>query len=166
MFAVLTIGHAAIALSKLNWRDDPATARSIRAVLRRVAGDSPERLAAQALRSAGLLSRLGTDATLPAARRRSLAQGVIHCEDIARAATGQVDLPGTGGGAIMIYRDVDIYGVLLPGVLVVALGGLCMAFLFRRVLSRLGVSQRVWHPELFNIAVFILVFAALAQALP
>ncbi|MEX2696137.1 DUF1656 domain-containing protein [Rhizobium mongolense] len=66
----------------------------------------------------------------------------------------------------MIYRDVDIYGVLLPGVLVVALGGLCMAFLFRRVLSRLGVSQRVWHPELFNIAVFILVFAALAQALP
>lgn len=66
----------------------------------------------------------------------------------------------------MIYREVDIYGVLLPGLLVVALGGLCMAFLFRRVLYRLGVSQRVWHPELFNIAVFILVFAALAQALP
>lgn len=66
----------------------------------------------------------------------------------------------------MIYRDVDIYGVVLPGLLVVAFGGLFMALLLRCSLSRLGVSGRVWHPELFNIAVFILAFAALAQTLP
>lgn len=98
MFAISIIGDAAIALSDESRHDGPATAKTIRAVLRRVGGDRPDRLAAQALRTARRLAHLGADGTMPAARRRRLLQAVIHCEDIVHAATRLIHLTGTGGG--------------------------------------------------------------------
>lgn len=65
----------------------------------------------------------------------------------------------------MIYRELDIYGVLFPGLLAVALGALFASIVLRRVISRLGWDQRIWHPELFNLAIFVLVLASLAQVL-
>ncbi|MHC2568603.1 DUF1656 domain-containing protein [Rhizobium leguminosarum] len=66
----------------------------------------------------------------------------------------------------MMYREVDMLGIFLPGLLVVALAALVMAYAVGRLLGRSGFTKRVWHPELFNIAVFVLVFAALAQTIP
>ncbi|WP_425988636.1 DUF1656 domain-containing protein [Ensifer sp. R-19] len=66
----------------------------------------------------------------------------------------------------MIYRELDIYGVLLPGLLVVALSALIASIVLRRAFSRFALDRWVWHPELFNIAIFVLVLASLAQALP
>lgn len=65
----------------------------------------------------------------------------------------------------MIYREVDVYGILLPGLLVVTLAALCVAFVLHRVFAAFGLNPRVWHQELFHIAAFVIVLGALAQAL-
>ncbi|WP_244919748.1 DUF1656 domain-containing protein [Rhizobium grahamii] len=66
----------------------------------------------------------------------------------------------------MIYRDVVIYGVFLPGLLVVAIAALVASLFIRRLAARVGLARQVWHPELFNLAIFVLLLTTLARVLP
>jgi protein AaeX len=59
-------------------------------------------------------------------------------------------------------HELDLYGVLLPPILVWALIAFGIRALLRRLLGRLGFYQFVAHPALFDIAVFIIVLGGLA----
>ena len=63
--------------------------------------------------------------------------------------------------------EVNLDGVLLSSVLVSALIALACAFVLRRLLSWAGAYRFVWHPALFDVALFVILWAAvIAVPLP
>lgn len=60
--------------------------------------------------------------------------------------------------------ELDINGVFLSSVLVSALIALAASFLLRRVLSKVGAYRFIWHPALFDTALFVILWAAVVLA--
>ena len=56
--------------------------------------------------------------------------------------------------------ELDIDGVFLSSVLVSAVIALAASFVLRRVLSKVGAYRLVWHPALFDTALFVILWAA------
>ncbi|KSB90723.1 hypothetical protein AS593_10240 [Caulobacter vibrioides] len=56
--------------------------------------------------------------------------------------------------------EYNIDGVFLSSVLVSAVMALVAAFVLRRVLSWAGAYRFVWHPALFDTALFVILWAA------
>ncbi|NGM48704.1 DUF1656 domain-containing protein [Caulobacter sp. 602-2] len=56
--------------------------------------------------------------------------------------------------------EYNIDGVFLSSVLVSAVVALVAAFVLRRVLSWVGAYRFVWHPALFDTALFVILWAA------
>jgi hypothetical protein len=53
--------------------------------------------------------------------------------------------------------EVDIYGIYVPWLLLLSLLSLAVTRGISRVLSRFGFYRLVWHPALFDSALFIIV---------
>ncbi|VFR26243.1 putative membrane protein [plant metagenome] len=62
--------------------------------------------------------------------------------------------------------EFNLYGVYLPWLLVLAFATLLCARLLRRVLARVGFYRHVWHPALFDLALFVVLLYAAAQVSP
>jgi hypothetical protein len=57
--------------------------------------------------------------------------------------------------------EISLYGVLFPSLLVSAvLAALCVALL-RAFMGGAGLYRAVWHPALFDLAVFVLLLAGI-----
>ena len=54
-----------------------------------------------------------------------------------------------------------IYGVYVPVLLVMMLIAYMFKSLLGSVLARLGLYRWVWHPPLFNLALYVMVLGAL-----
>jgi hypothetical protein len=59
----------------------------------------------------------------------------------------------------------NIGGVFISAVLISALIALGLAFVLRRLLALLGAYRLIWHPALFDTALFVILWAAVV-ALP
>lgn len=55
--------------------------------------------------------------------------------------------------------EFAIDGVFLSSVLVSAVIALAVSFVLRRVLSKVGAYRFVWHPALFDTALFVILWA-------
>lgn len=55
--------------------------------------------------------------------------------------------------------EFAIDGVFLSSVLVSAVIALIASFVVRRVLSKIGAYRFVWHPALFDTALFVILWA-------
>ncbi|RYE77876.1 MAG: DUF1656 domain-containing protein [Hyphomicrobiales bacterium] len=62
-----------------------------------------------------------------------------------------------------MFGDFNIFGVFVPRILILALIAYVLNLVLRRVLARLGVYRLVWHPGLFDLALFVLVLGGMAQ---
>ncbi|MBO0905060.1 DUF1656 domain-containing protein [Jiella sonneratiae] len=62
--------------------------------------------------------------------------------------------------------DYTVFGVFLPKLLVFALAAYAGLLIVKSVFARLGLYRLVWHPALFDLSIYILVFAATARAAP
>ena len=60
--------------------------------------------------------------------------------------------------------ELNIGGVLLSSVLVSAVLALVASFMVRRALSWIGAYRFVWHPALFDTALFVTIWAAVIAA--
>lgn len=60
--------------------------------------------------------------------------------------------------------ELNIDGVFLSSVLVSAVLALAASFVLRRVLSKVGAYRFVWHPALFDTALFVILWAAIVAA--
>jgi hypothetical protein len=58
--------------------------------------------------------------------------------------------------------EFSIAGVFLSPVLVSAVIALAVSVVLRRVIALVGLHRIVWHPALFDAALFIIVWAAVA----
>ena len=55
-------------------------------------------------------------------------------------------------------HEIDIYGVLVPGLMPVFLLCLLLMVLLDMLVGRLGLYRHVWHPSLFRLALFVCLF--------
>jgi hypothetical protein len=55
--------------------------------------------------------------------------------------------------------EMNIGGVFLSSVLVSAVIALAASFVLRRALSKVGAYRFVWHPALFDTALFVILWA-------
>ena len=60
--------------------------------------------------------------------------------------------------------EIDLNGVFLSSVLVSALIALAASFVLRRLRSWVGAYRFVWHPALFDTAVFVILWAAVVAS--
>jgi hypothetical protein len=51
--------------------------------------------------------------------------------------------------------EVSLYGIYLPWLLVLAILTLAVSWFMRRVLALAGVYRLVWHPALFDLALYV-----------
>lgn len=56
---------------------------------------------------------------------------------------------------------LDLYGVFVPTLLALLLGALLVKSLLRALLMRLGFYRWVWHPPLFNLALYVMILGLL-----
>jgi hypothetical protein len=61
--------------------------------------------------------------------------------------------------------ESDIGGVFLSSVLITAVIALAISFVIRRLLALTGAYRFVWHPALFDTALFVILWAVVV-ALP
>ncbi|GGD18020.1 DUF1656 domain-containing protein [Aureimonas glaciei] len=60
--------------------------------------------------------------------------------------------------------DFSLFGVFVPKILVLALVAYGLNLVLKRVLASTGFYRLVWHPALFDLALFVLVLSGLAIA--
>ena len=58
--------------------------------------------------------------------------------------------------------EIDIGGVFLPALLIWAIVALALGAILRRVLTWIGAYRLVWHPALFDMALFVVLVGAVA----
>ena len=57
-------------------------------------------------------------------------------------------------------REVALADALVPGLLLIYLGCLLVLWGIDTLIGRYGLYRYVWHPSLFRVAVFFLLFGA------
>ncbi|HQT39051.1 MAG TPA: DUF1656 domain-containing protein [Acidocella sp.] len=58
--------------------------------------------------------------------------------------------------------EIDLYGVLLPPLLVWLALALLLSALLRWVLNRAGIYHYVWHRPLFDLAILVVLLGGIA----
>ena len=61
-----------------------------------------------------------------------------------------------------MLSEIDLYGVFVPGVLVLAVLAFAVATAVRIVLAALGCYRHIWHRLLFNLSLYVIVLGAVA----
>jgi len=57
--------------------------------------------------------------------------------------------------------DIDVYGLFLPPLLILAILAWMLSGLLQRGLRAAGLYKWVWHPPLFDLAVYVLLLCGL-----
>jgi protein AaeX len=60
----------------------------------------------------------------------------------------------------MTYAEVNIFGVLVSPFVPMMLLAWLLTIPLLRLGDRLGVTRHVWHPSLFNSAIYVVVLSA------
>jgi Protein of unknown function (DUF1656) len=60
--------------------------------------------------------------------------------------------------------ELDLFGVLVPSLLLWSVIAFALARIASRLIARAGLYRRIWHPALFDFALFICLVASLVFA--
>jgi hypothetical protein len=60
--------------------------------------------------------------------------------------------------------DLDLFGVIVPSLLLWSVLAYVLARVISKVLARIGLYRHVWHPALFDFALFTCLVTSLALA--
>jgi len=59
-----------------------------------------------------------------------------------------------------MIKEVDLFGIYLPPMMAYAAAAALVWFVLSRSLSFIGFYRFVWHPALFNTALYVLILSA------
>lgn len=62
-----------------------------------------------------------------------------------------------------MFGEIVFFGVFLPKILVLGLLALLLHAVGKKLLTRAHVYRVVWHPALFNLSLFVVIFAVTAD---
>jgi hypothetical protein len=65
----------------------------------------------------------------------------------------------------MPFREVDVFGIYVAPIAVLLLAAWLLLLLIRRFADWLGWADNVWHPSLFNAALYLILLSVLVLAL-
>ncbi|MGH6935569.1 MAG: DUF1656 domain-containing protein [Methylocella sp.] len=65
----------------------------------------------------------------------------------------------------MPIREVDVFGIYVAPIAVLMLAAWLLLVLIQRLANLLGLTDKVWHPALFNAALYLILLSALVLAL-
>jgi len=65
----------------------------------------------------------------------------------------------------MPIREVDVFGIYVAPIAVLMLAAWLLLVLIQRLADLLGLADKVWHPALFNAALYLILLSALVLAL-
>jgi hypothetical protein len=65
----------------------------------------------------------------------------------------------------MPFREVDLFGIYVAPIAVLMLLAWLLLLVIRRVADRCGLTYEVWHPALFNAALYLILLSVLVLAL-
>jgi Protein of unknown function (DUF1656) len=57
--------------------------------------------------------------------------------------------------------ELDLFGVLVPSLLLWSVVAFVIARIASKLIARAGLYRRIWHPALFDFSLFICVVASL-----
>jgi hypothetical protein len=60
-----------------------------------------------------------------------------------------------------VIIDLDIFGVYLPGLMVMAAAAFVLNLVVRRALGAIGFYRLVWHRSLFDLSLFVIFLGGL-----
>jgi hypothetical protein len=60
----------------------------------------------------------------------------------------------------MRFAEIDLFGVYVAPISVMMVAAWLVTIALRRVVSRFGLLQHVWHPALFMFAVYVIVLSS------
>ena len=60
--------------------------------------------------------------------------------------------------------ELDLFGVLVPSLLLWSVVGYALARLVSKLIARAGLYRRIWHPALFDFALYVCLVAGLLFA--
>ena len=60
----------------------------------------------------------------------------------------------------MSFTEIDLFGVYVAPISLMMVGAWLVTIALRRVASRTGLLQYVWHPALFVFALYIIVLSS------
>jgi uncharacterized membrane protein len=60
--------------------------------------------------------------------------------------------------------ELDLFGVLVPSLLLWSVIAFVLARIASRLIARAGLYRRIWHPALFDFALFVCLVASLVFA--
>jgi hypothetical protein len=63
-----------------------------------------------------------------------------------------------------MIKEINLDGIYLPPLLGYLVGAAALWYLLRYLLDRLGVYRFVWHPPLFNTALYVMLLSAFVAA--
>ncbi|MDI3308827.1 MAG: FUSC family protein [Acetobacteraceae bacterium] len=106
----------------------------------------------------------GSAGTVRRAGALGAADGVVPGGTATCGRTGPCHAaqPGQGG---RMTGEIDIFGVFFPALLVWTVLALALSALLRRGIERLGLYRFVWHPPLFDLALFVILLGGVAAAM-
>lgn len=61
----------------------------------------------------------------------------------------------------MSFVELDIFGVYVAPIAVMIVVAYGILYVIRRLLARLGWLERVWHPGLFDFALYLIILSLL-----
>lgn len=61
----------------------------------------------------------------------------------------------------VMYKELSIHGVLIPTLLILMLLAFALQNGVRVLLIKMGAYRHLWHPPLFNLALYVLVLGGL-----
>ncbi|MGN6479058.1 DUF1656 domain-containing protein [Luteibacter sp.] len=67
---------------------------------------------------------------------------------------------------IPLYGEFSLYGVYIPTLLAVLVAAYVVKSLVRLVLGKTHFYAWVWHPALFNLAIYVLAVAGVLALMP
>ena len=65
----------------------------------------------------------------------------------------------------MKFFEIDLLGVYVAPISVLMIAAWPVAILVRRIASRSGLLRYVWHPALFDFAVYMIVLSSIVLAI-
>ena len=60
--------------------------------------------------------------------------------------------------------QLDLFGVLVPSLLLWSVVAYALARLVSKLIARAGLYRRIWHPALFDVALYVCLIASLVFA--
>ncbi len=60
--------------------------------------------------------------------------------------------------------ELDLFGVLVPSLLLWSVLAFVLARIISRLIARAGLYRRIWHPALFDFALYVCLVASLVFA--